>query len=435
VDLVPGFQELLQGLAPAMTSPSFVSLCTIVSGWLFSGRGVVTRIIVAAGSGATKHFSSYHRLFSTASWSLDAMGLAVFTMLEPFLGEVVMLGLDDTLARKRGLRMFGTGMHHDPLSSTRSLAFVRWGHSWVVLGIIVDFPFRPGHWIFLPLLFRLYVNRQTAAKHGGHYRTRPELGIEMLRILCSARENRRFHVVADSAYGGQNVLARLPGNCDLTSRLLLAARLYDAAPERLPGTNGRPRKRGQRLSSPADMLQGRCRRISLSIYGRSYRSRVVDKVARVFAVPDRPLRIVASDALEGGRGQEAFYSTCYESSAEQVIRWYAMRWSVEVTFRDSKQCLGFEEPQGWSRKAVERTAPLAMLLHTLVVLWFAKEGHRLWRPPALRWYPGKAYPSFSDMLRTLRRASVRQHVLALAPTGRGSRKLARLLENAVAMAA
>lgn len=155
----------------------------------------------------------------------------------------------------------------------------------------------------------------------------------------------------------------------------------------------------------------------------------------MFAVPDRPLRIVASDALEGGRGQEAFYSTCYESSAEQVIRWYAMRWSVEVTFRDSKQCLGFEEPQGWSRKAVERTAPLAMLLHTLVVLWFAKEGHRLWRPPALRWYPGKAYPSFSDMLRTLRRASVRQHVLALAPTGRGSRKLARLLENAVAMAA
>jgi hypothetical protein len=110
---------------------------------------------------------------NAASWSLDAMGLAVFTMIEPFLGDVVMLGLDDTLARKRGLRMFGTGMHHDPLSSTRSLAFVRWGHNWVVLGVIVDFPFRPGHWIFLPLLFRLYVNRQTVAKHGGHYRTRP----------------------------------------------------------------------------------------------------------------------------------------------------------------------------------------------------------------------------------------------------------------------
>jgi len=334
-------------------------------------------MIVAAGSGASKHFSSYHRLLSTASSSLDAMGLAVFTIIGPFLGDAVMLGLDDTLARKRGLRMFGTGMHHDPLSSTRGLAFVRWGHSWVVLGVIVDFPFRPGHWIFLPLLFRLYVNRQTVAKHGGHYRTRPELGVEMLHILCAAHENRRFHVVADSAYGGQNVLAKLPGNCDLTSRLLLAARLYDTRPERVPGTNGRPRKRGQRLPSANDMLEGRCRRVSLSIYGRSYRSRITDQVARVFAVPDRPLRVVASEALEGGRGKEAFYSTRHEATAEQVICWYAMRWSLEVTFRDSKQCLGFEEPQGWSRKAVERTAPLAMLLHTLVVLWLAKEGHRL----------------------------------------------------------
>ena len=84
MDLVPGFQELLQGLSPALTAPSFASL---------------------------------------------------FTIIEPFLGDVVMLGLDDTLARKRGLRRFGTGMHHDPLSSTRSLAFVRWGHSWVVLGV------------------------------------------------------------------------------------------------------------------------------------------------------------------------------------------------------------------------------------------------------------------------------------------------------------
>ena len=88
MDLVPGFQELLQGLSPALTAPSFASLCTIITGWLFSGRGIVTRMIVAAGSGATKHFSSYHRLLSTASWSLDAMGLVVFTIIEPFLGDV-----------------------------------------------------------------------------------------------------------------------------------------------------------------------------------------------------------------------------------------------------------------------------------------------------------------------------------------------------------
>ena len=31
---------------------------------------------------------------------------------------------------------------------------------------------------------------------------------------------------------------------------------------------------------------------------------------------------------------------------------YAGRWSIEETFQGSKTHLGFEEPQGWSRKAV-----------------------------------------------------------------------------------
>ena len=64
----------------------------------------------------------------------------------------------------------------------------------------------------------------------------------------------------------------------------------------------------------------------------------------------------------GGRGREAFYSTCSQATAEQVLTWYAMLWSLEVTNHDSKQHLGFEEPSGWTCSSVERTAPLAMLL-------------------------------------------------------------------------
>ena len=44
----------------------------------------------------------------------------------------------------------------------------------------------------------------------GH-RTRPELAVEMLRILWEHGRLRRFHVVADSAYGGRSVLHQLPG--------------------------------------------------------------------------------------------------------------------------------------------------------------------------------------------------------------------------------
>ncbi len=403
MELVPEFTSVLQGLSATMTAPTFASLTTVLTGWVFAGRRTVTRMILAAGSAADKHYSSYHRLFSAARWSLDAVGSAVFAVAAPLLGEVVMLGLDDTLCRKRGLKMYGCGMHHDPLLSSRAKTITHWGHSWVVLGVIVELPFRAGHYYFLPLLFRLYLNKKSAAKHRRVYRTRPELAVELLGVLCNQGKERRFHAVADSAYGGQSVLCLLPTNCDLTSRLVQDARLYDAPPERKAGTNGRPRKRGDLLPSPHKMLASRCRRVKLEIYGRTECARVADQAAHVHAAPERPLRVVAVEAVKGGRGQEAFYSTRHDATAEQVIAWYAMRWSVEVTFHDGKQHLGFQEPQGWSRRAVERTAPLAMLLYSLIVLWFAREGHRRWRPLDCPWYVSKAQPSFADMIATLRR--------------------------------
>jgi len=434
MELVPGFVCLLQGLSATMTAPTFASLTTILTGWVFARRHTITRMILVVGDGAGKHFSSYHRVFSAAHWSLDALGLAVLDLMQPFLGSVVMLGLDDTLARKRGVKMFGTGMHHDPLLSSRSKAITNWGHSWVVLGVIVELPFRRGHFYCLPILFRLFLNKKSAAKHRRTYRTRPELAVEMLELLCGRRKHQRFHVIADSAYGGQSVLCCLPTTCDLTSRLVKDARLYAAPPERKRGTNGRPRQRGERLPTPLAMLDGRCRRVTLSIYGRREHARLADQVAQVYAAPTRPLRVVATEAVQGGRGQEAFYSTCWDATAEQVLGWYAMRWSIEVTNHDSKQHLGFEQPQGWTRRSVERTAPLAMLLYSLIVLWFARDGHHSWRPLKCPWYTSKTEPSFADMLATLRRLSIRQQVLKLALAGPGSRKVQELLENAVTLA-
>ena len=436
MELVPSFLELVQPVCYVMTAPTFSSFLTVLTGWVFARRRVITRMIEAADAVQAKHHSAFHRVFSAARWSLDELGLAIFTLIEPWLnGGAVLLGLDDTLARKRGLKVFGVGMHHDPLLSTRKTALMNWGHSWVVLGVIVEIPFRPGRSFSLPILFRLYINKKTATKKRLRYHTRPELAVEMLAVLCKRHENRRFHVVADSAYGGQSVLGKLPGNCDLTSRLDLDARLYDPPPARKPGTNGRPRKRGARLPTPRQMLEPRTRHVALDIYGRRDRSRVADQVARVHAVPDRPLRIVAVEPLTGGRKMQAFYSTCHRATAVQVLTWYAQRWSIEETFHDAKGHLGFEQPQGWTRKAVERTAPTAMLLYSLIVLWFATKGHRHYRPPNRPWYRSKPCASFADMLNTLRCESVREQVLSLGLHGQGSRNIMKTLFNAVQQAA
>ena len=348
--LVSSFVELVQQLSSVMTTPTFESFVTVLTGWVFARRRTVTRMILAADAVKEKHHSAFHRVFAAAQWSLDELGLAVLGLILPWIGDgPMMIAIDDTLARKRGLKVYGTGMHYDPLISSRRKALTNWGHSWVVLGVIVRFPFCPERVFCLPILFRLYISKQTIAKRGGVYRTRPELAMEMLQVLCQTHPDRRFHAVGDSAYGGQSVLGNLPSNCDLTSRLDLDARLYDAPPPRKPRQQGRTRKRGRKLPTPKKMLAGSTKPLTLKLYGRRDRVRVANTVGRTFAVPDRPLRIVAVNPTTGQRGPQAFYSTRTDDSVLDVLARYAMRWSIEEANQNSQGHLGFEEPQGWTR--------------------------------------------------------------------------------------
>jgi hypothetical protein len=303
-----------------MSTPAFRNFLIILTGWIFAPRRTLTGMLVAAGVAGCRHHAAFHRLFAAARWSLDQLGLLVFGLILPWLPSgAVEVAIDDTLAPKRGVKMFGAGMHPDAQLSTRKVKVVRWGHCWVVLAVIVRLPFCPERVFSLPILFRLYLNHNAAKRWHRAHKTRPQLAVEMLQLLCAAHPQRRFHAVVDSAYGGESVLGQLPCNCDLTSRLPMNARLYQAPAPRKQGVRGRPRKRGARLPTPAQMLKQRGRRLELQFYGYKQRCRVVEAEARWHNVPDRPLKVVAVEPLHGGRPTQAFYSTCVEDTAEQVL--------------------------------------------------------------------------------------------------------------------
>jgi hypothetical protein len=257
----------------------------------------------------------------------------------------------------------------------------------------------------------------------------------MLRVLSARGKTLHFHLLADSLYGGKSVLGELPDNWDLTSRLHLDARLYEPPPARAPGTRGRPRKRGVRLASPRQMLEGRARRVALHLYGRHERVRLADAQARWEADPVRPLRVVAVQSLTANGRIQAFYSTAHEAAAEEVLAWYAQRWAIEQTFQETKGYLGFEQPQGWTRRAVERTAPLAMLLYSLIVVWFADHGHRRWQVPERPWYRSKRGPAFVDMLETLRTETLHKAIISQGLRGPGSRKIIQTIQRVSSLAA
>jgi hypothetical protein len=109
----------------------------------------------------------------------------------------------------------------------------------------------------------------------------------------------------------------------------------------------------------------------------------------------------------GRRRDEAFFCTDLTVGAAFILEAYARRWTLEVSFHDQKQCLGFEDPQNQTARAVARTAPVAGLVYDLVLLWYARQVEQglatgwVVRP----WYRSKTAPSFLDMLTALRQES------------------------------
>ena len=68
-----------------------------------------------------------------------------------------------------------------------------------------------------------------------------------------------------------------------------------------------------------------------------------------------------------------------------------------------------------SAKPSSGTAPMAMFIYSLVVVWFHQTGHQLVRFPFRPWYLKKEEPSFADMLTTLRLVSYDEKTEQLLP--------------------
>jgi hypothetical protein len=117
----------------------------------------------------------------------------------------------------------------------------------------------------------------------------------------------------------------------------------------------------------------------------------------------KPVRVVLVRDPKGRWRDEALVSTDPTLPYWLIVSGYCRRWSVEVAFCDAKQRLGFHDPQVWSAPAVERATPMAWLVGTVVVLWYAESGRA--GPRARRqgsWYRHKSSLTFADMLASCR---------------------------------
>src|SRR3954447_16012770 len=360
------FVGLLVAFGPCFTAPSCRTFQLLVAGWVHClGRRTITAVAVASGGVDRCHISVFHRFFSRATWSLDALGRVVFQVAVAWIPaeQPLYVLIDDTLARKTGKGVSLATMHHDPLLSSARKPFCSFGHVWVVLALWVPLPMGGSRGFALPLLFRLYVGskrggtkdapgrprrgtRQQAAEqaHAKHPRpTKLALARELVALVAGWADGRTVYAVVDSAYAARPLLEGRPANVHALSRLRPDAALWARPGRRRPGQRGRPRRKGHRLPTPKAMAAVRRRwdALPVTLYGRQVAPLVFGCTALWYgALRDQPVRIVIVRDPSGRRRDEAFFCTDLTADHAFILEGYARRWTIEVAFHD-QQLLGF----------------------------------------------------------------------------------------------
>lgn len=189
--------------------------------------------------------------------------------------------------------------------------------------------------------------------------------------------NRELVVVADSSFASLELLSSVSQTTatSMITRLRLDAALYEPAPSRLPGTMGRPRLKGARLSNLEQILidaDTQWSKITLSNwYGEVNRPVEITTGIAVWyhtGLPVVPRRWVLVRDPFGKFRPQALLCTNQEYQSQQILEWFARRWQIEVTFEEARRHLGMETQRQWSDLAIARTTPLILGLFSLVTL-------------------------------------------------------------------
>jgi hypothetical protein len=406
--LPPEALPLLHALAPAFTRPTCRRFTLLLAAALLTtGRRTIANWLRTAGPLAHGHRTTFQRVFSAARWSGLALGRArAGFRLARFVpaGPVPLVG-DDTVDGHQGKRVYGKAGHRDPVRSTTSYTTWRYGHQWVVLAVLLRFPFATRPWA-LPVLVDLYRGAADDQQRRRRQRTPAQLMARLRRRLLGWFPERQFVFVGDQGYATQELARfarRQRGRLTLVSKFHADANLYGPAPPY--AGKGRPRTKGAQLPKPhAVVALAARRRLTVGGYGGGRRRvAVVRGVGHWYKAGKAlvPLCWVFVPDLTGTHRDEYFFSTEATLSPAAVIGYDTGRWNSETTFQEARAHLGWETTRGGCPETVRRAAPCWFGLYSVVAVRYRAlpEAKRLGES---RW-PGKAGVTFADALAAVRR--------------------------------
>lgn len=419
-DLPEAILSVLQPFASVFSQERvFRKACTLLLGCLLCLRDMtVCGALRALGRSNYKSYSCFHRLLNRNRWNmLKASEILLRLIVESFCPKILMFSIDDTIERRRGKKIKAKGVFKDPVGSGTGKQITCSGLRWVPVMILIQPPFMK-RTVALPFLIPLSLSERTAKKLNRRHKSPQRIAEQVCCLLRRWFPDRTIALVADSGYTTTGLYRACQRHkIQLVTRARSNLRFYGLAPCRT-GKRGRPRVKGDRLPSIQELARSdtlEWREVLVDSYGGVSEMRYVATLDVLWNPTEGgviEVRLVFVKNPEDGPEAPVFCLMTSDSllSVEQVIGLYSMRWSQEVTHRETREHLGVETQRQWSDLAIERTTPLLFGVYSLVFLI----GHQLYKmigvsPAQASWYQ-KSEPAFSDLLQTIR-ALIREHQL------------------------
>ena len=376
---------------------------------LAPGRRTVTAVLRIMGLSEERQFQTYHRVLNRAVWSSWALSRTLLKLLvQTFVPKgPILCALDPTLERRRGSKIKAKGIYRDPVRSSHSHFVKASGLRWLSLMVLAPIPWAGRMWA-LPFLTCLAPSARYYEGRARAHKKLTDWGRQMVMQLRRWLPERQLVIVADSSFAAITWLfrlSRLPGQICLIVRFRLDAALYAPAPPRGPHQRGAPRKKGQRLPTLEQVAQNaktKWKRVVIpDWYGEGRRLvEIVSQTAVWYhsGQPPLPIRWVVIRDPKGQFQTQALLSTDVSIAPVQMIKWFVLRWRLEVTYHEVREHLGVETQRQWSDLAILRTTPALLALFSLVTLLAHQHAKRRKLPiRQAAWYH-KSQPTFSDAL-------------------------------------
>src|SRR3954463_719395 len=357
----------------------------LIGAILAPGQRTVANLLRMAGLGRERRFTNYHRVLNRAAWDTRAAARLLLGLLIAAFAPAgpVVLGIDDTIERRRGKRIAARGIYRDPVRSSKGHLVKASGLRWLSLMLLAPIPWAGRVWA-LPSLTALAPSERYCRERGRRHKKLTDwarqMGLQARRWL----PGREIVLLGDGSFAALELLAA-PARHGLVciTRLRLDAALYEPAPPRRPGTVGRPRTKGARLPNLSEVLADAATRWERGTvpewYGEGERGVEVCSGTAVWChagLPAVPIRWVLLRDPRGRFDPQALLCTDPARDPLQIVRWFVRRWRVEVTFREVRDHLGVETQRQWSARAIARTTPCLLGLFSLVTLLAARLGRR-----------------------------------------------------------